>query len=37
MFYGTQMAVTAVVVTKNVRMSRRWKAELVTYGIRIQP
>jgi hypothetical protein len=30
------MAVTAAVVTENVRMSRCWKAELVTYGIRIQ-
>jgi hypothetical protein len=27
------MAVTAAVVTKNVRMSRRWKAESVAYGI----
>jgi hypothetical protein len=26
-------AVTAVVVTKNVRASRRWKAESVTYGV----
>jgi hypothetical protein len=26
-------AVTAAVVTKNVRVSRRWKAESVTYGI----
>jgi hypothetical protein len=31
------MVVTAAVVTKNVHMSRRWKAELVAYGIRIQP
>jgi hypothetical protein len=34
---GTQMVVTAAVVTKNVHMSRRWKAELVAYGIHIQP
>jgi hypothetical protein len=27
------MAVTAVVVTENVCMSRHWKAELVAYGI----
>jgi hypothetical protein len=32
-----QMAVTAAVVTKNVRMSRCWKAELVVYGIYKQP
>jgi hypothetical protein len=25
--------VTAVVVTENVRVSRRWKAESVTYGV----
>jgi hypothetical protein len=31
------MAVTAAVVTKNVRVSRRWKAELVAYGICKQP
>jgi hypothetical protein len=31
-----QMAVTTVVVTENVHMSRRLKAELVDYGIRIQ-
>jgi adenosine deaminase len=31
------MAVTAAVVTKNVFMSRRWKAELVAHGILIQP
>jgi hypothetical protein len=30
------MVVTAAVVTKIVRMSRRWKADLVAYGIRIQ-
>jgi hypothetical protein len=30
------MAVTAAVVTKIVRMSRRWKAGLVAYGIGIQ-
>jgi hypothetical protein len=28
-----QTAVTAAVVTKNVRMSRRWKDELVAYAI----
>jgi hypothetical protein len=42
LFYGNplnsargyiQMAVTAVVVTENVRMSRQWKTELVVYGI----
>jgi hypothetical protein len=27
-----QMVVTAAVVTENMRMSRRWKAELVAYG-----
>jgi hypothetical protein len=32
-----QMAMTIAVVTKNVHMSRRWKAELVAYGIRLQP
>jgi hypothetical protein len=32
-----QMAVNAVVVTKNVRMGRRWKVELVVYGICKQP
>jgi hypothetical protein len=32
-----QTAVTAAVVTKNVTMIRRWKAELVTYGICLQP
>jgi hypothetical protein len=32
-----QMAVTAVVVTKNVCMSMCWKAESVTYGICNQP
>jgi hypothetical protein len=31
------MAVTIAVVTENVGMSRRWKAEKVAYGIRIQP
>jgi hypothetical protein len=31
------MAVTIAVVTENVHMSRRWKSELVAYGIRIQP
>jgi hypothetical protein len=30
------MAVAAVVVTKIVRMSRRWKADLVSYKIYIQ-
>jgi hypothetical protein len=29
--------VTAIVVTKNVRVSRRWKAESVIYGICKQP
>jgi hypothetical protein len=42
LFYGnplnsargcSQMVVTTVVVTKNVCMSRCWKAELVAYGI----
>ena len=28
------MAVTIVVVTENVCMSKHWKAEQVTYGIR---
>jgi hypothetical protein len=28
-----KIAVTAAVVTKNVRVSRRWKAESVAYGI----
>jgi hypothetical protein len=32
-----QMAVTAVVVTENVHMSRCWKDELVFYGIHKQP
>jgi hypothetical protein len=32
-----QMAVTIVVATKNVCMSRRWKAGQVVYGIRNQP
>jgi hypothetical protein len=32
-----KMAVTAAVVTKNVHMSRRWKDELVAYGICKQP
>jgi hypothetical protein len=45
-FYGNSLnsacwciktAVTAVVVAENVRMSRRWKAELVVYGICKQP
>jgi hypothetical protein len=31
------MAVTASVITKNVRMSRRWKAELAAYRIHTQP
>jgi hypothetical protein len=31
------MVVTIAVVTKNVCMSRRWKAELVAYVIRLQP
>jgi hypothetical protein len=30
------MAITAAVVTKNVHMSRRWKAELVAYGVHIK-
>jgi hypothetical protein len=30
------MDVTAAVVTKIVRMSRRWKSDLVSYGICIQ-
>jgi hypothetical protein len=42
LFYGDPLnsargcvktAVTAAVVTENVRVSRRWKAESVTYGI----
>jgi hypothetical protein len=46
LFYGNplnftrvciQTAVTAVVVTKNVHVSRRWKAELVAYRICKQP
>jgi hypothetical protein len=45
LFYGnplnsacdcTQMAVTTVVVTKNVHRSRHWKAKLVAYGIHEQ-
>jgi hypothetical protein len=32
-----QMTVTAAVVTKNVRMSRRWKVDSVAYGICKQP
>jgi hypothetical protein len=32
-----QTAVTAIVVTENVRMSRRWKSESVAYGICKQP
>jgi hypothetical protein len=32
-----ETAVTAVVVTKNVRVSRRWKAELVAYRICTHP
>jgi hypothetical protein len=32
-----QMTVTPAVVTKNMRMSRRWKVELVAYGICKQP
>jgi hypothetical protein len=31
------MVVTAATVIKNVRTSRRWKAELVAYKICIQP
>jgi hypothetical protein len=31
------MDVTIVVVAKNMCMSRRWKAELVAYGICKQP
>jgi hypothetical protein len=32
--YGcVKTAVTAAVVTENVQVSRRWKAESVTYGI----
>jgi hypothetical protein len=31
------MAVTIVAVTKNVCMSKCWKAELLAYGIRKQP
>jgi hypothetical protein len=46
LFYGNplnstrgciKIAVTTAVVTKNVRMTRRWKAELVAYGICKQP
>jgi hypothetical protein len=46
LFYGNplnfargciQTAVTTVVVTENVRMNRRWKAELVVYRIWKQP
>jgi hypothetical protein len=45
LFYGNpltphvgciEMAVIIAVVTKNMRMSRRWKAELVSYGILLQ-
>jgi hypothetical protein len=45
-FYGNPLnsarglywnGITAVVVAKNVCMSRRWKAELLSYGICIQP
>jgi hypothetical protein len=32
-----QTAVTTAVVTKNVHMGRRWKDELVGYGIYKQP
>jgi hypothetical protein len=32
-----QMVVTISVVTKNMHMSRRWKAEVVAYRICIQP
>jgi hypothetical protein len=32
-----QTAVTVAMVTKNVRMSRRWKSELVVYRIYKQP
>jgi hypothetical protein len=32
-----EMVVTIVVITENVCMSRRWKSELVAYGIHIQP
>jgi hypothetical protein len=32
-----QMVVTIAVVTKNVLMSRRWKAVLVAYEICLQP
>jgi hypothetical protein len=32
-----QIDVTVVAVTKNVRMSRCWKAELVAYGSHKQP
>jgi hypothetical protein len=31
------MAVTGVVITENVRVSRHWKSELVAYGICKQP
>jgi hypothetical protein len=46
LFYGNPLnsapgciktAITALVVTENVRVSRRWKAELVAYGICKQP
>jgi hypothetical protein len=46
LFYGNplnsargciQMVVTAVVVTENVCISRRWKDESVVYGICKQP
>jgi hypothetical protein len=32
-----QTAITTAVVIENVRVSRRWKAELVDYGIQKQP
>jgi hypothetical protein len=32
-----QMVITSDVVTKNMHMSMRWKAESVAYEIRIQP
>jgi hypothetical protein len=46
LFYGNpltphidciQMAITVAVVTKNMCISRCWKAELVAYGSRKQP
>jgi hypothetical protein len=46
LFYGNplnsargciKVAVTAAVLTENVRVSRRWKAESVAYGICKQP